>query len=138
VALGATVSASSQLRADTGPELAVDGDCTDASRWISAVGDTQPTLTAEWSESAPLDVVRIRSGYSVGPPQASVLRDFSVELRTADGWVEVGAIVDNTANSVLVDAQGLTADAVRLLITDPSNSATDVARVYEIEAIAVA
>lgn len=135
-ALGATVSASSQLRADTGPELAVDGDCTDASRWISAVGDIQPTITAEWTQATPLDVVRVRSGYSVGPPQPSVLRDFTIDVRTAAGWVTIGTIVDSTANDVVVDAQGLTADAVRLTITDPSDSATDVARVYEIEAIA--
>jgi len=136
LALGGTATASSQLRADTGPEKAVDGGCTDASRWISAASDTQPTITVEWDQAAPLDVVRVRSGYTVGPPQTSVLRDFTVQLRTATGWVTVGSIVDNTQTTVVIDAQDRTADAVRLVITDPSDSATDVARVYEIEAIA--
>ncbi|WP_226531097.1 BNR-4 repeat-containing protein [Microbacterium paraoxydans] len=136
LAIGGTATASSQLRTDTGPEKAIDGGCADASRWISAADDAEPTITVEWTDAAPLDVVRVRSGYSVGPPQSSVLRDFTVELRTASGWVPVGTITGNTSTTVVVDAQGLTADAVRLLITDPSDSATDVARVYEIEAIA--
>lgn len=136
LALGGTATASSQLRADTGPEKAIDGGCTDASRWISATEDTQPTITVEWDEAAPLDVVRVRSGYTVGLPQTSVLRDFTVQLRTASGWVTVGTVTGNTQTTVVVDAQGRTADAVRLVITDPSDSATDVARVYEIEAIA--
>ncbi|WP_164234701.1 BNR-4 repeat-containing protein [Microbacterium hydrocarbonoxydans] len=131
-----TATATSQLRADTGPEKAIDGGCTDASRWISALDDRQPALTIEWAEAAPLDIVRVRSGYSVGPAAASVLRDFTVELRTAAGWTPVAAIADNTSNTVVVDAQGLSADAVRLVITDPSDSTTDVARVYEVEAIA--
>lgn len=131
-----TATASSQLRADTGAEKAIDGGCSDASRWISAASDTQPTITVEWAGAAELDVVRIRSGYSVGPAASSVLRDFTVQVRTAGGWVSIGAFDDNTLTTVVVDAQGLTADAVRLLITDPSASATDVARVYEIEAIA--
>jgi hypothetical protein len=131
-----TATASSQLRADTAAEKAIDGGCSDASRWISAASDTQPTITVEWDGAAALDVVRVRSGYSVGPAAASVLRDFTVQVRTSGGWVPIGSFDDNTLNSVVVDAQGLTADAVRLLITDPSASDTDVARVYEIEAIA--
>ena len=136
LARSGTATATSQLRADTGPEKAIDGGCTDASRWISALDDPQPTLTVEWGQAAPLDIVRVRSGYSVGPVAASVLRDFTVELRTSTGWTPVATIADNTSNTVVVDAQGLSADAVRLVITDPSDSATDVARVYEVEAIA--
>ncbi len=43
----------------------------------------------------------------------------------------------NTQRLVSVPAEGVVADGVRLLISDPSASATDVARVFEIEAIAV-
>lgn len=131
-----TATASSQLRTDTGAEKAIDGGCSDASRWISAASDTHPSITVEWASAAPLDVVRVRSGYSVGPAAASVLRDFTVQVRTSAGWVAIGSFDDNALNTVVVDGQGLTADAVRLLITDPSASDTDVARVYEIEAIA--
>jgi len=136
VALGATVSVSSSLRADTGGALAVDGVCTDASRWISAVGDTAPTITAAWQAPTALAEVRVKSGYAGGVSTDSVLRDFTVEVRTGGAWVEVGRFDDNTAGTVTATVDGLVVDAVRLLITDPSASATDVARVFEIEAIA--
>ena len=92
--------------------------------------------TVEWPQAAPLDVVRVRSGYSAGVPSDSVLRDFTVQLRTAEGWTPIASVAGNVSGEVVVDAKNLTADAVRLLITDPSASATDVARVYEVEAIA--
>lgn len=131
-----TASASSQLRTDTGPERAIDGSCADASRWVSSSTDAQPWFMVEWPQAAPLDVVRVRSGYSAGVPSDSVLRDFTVQLRTAEGWTPIASVAGNVSGEVVVDAKGLTADAVRLLITDPSASATDVARVYEVEAIA--
>ncbi|MGK9148320.1 BNR repeat-containing protein [Plantibacter flavus] len=136
VALGATVTVSSTLRTDTGGELAVDGDCTDASRWISAVGDTAPNITAAWQAPTELSAVRVHSGYAGGDNVASVLRDFTIEVHTATGWIEVGRFDDNRLGSVVAEIDGLVADQVRLLITDPSASATDVARVFEIEAIA--
>ncbi|WP_460799895.1 BNR-4 repeat-containing protein [Microbacterium sp. GXF0217] len=136
IAQGASVVASSQLRADTGPERAVDGVCTDASRWISAAGDLAPTVEITWPEAQALDEVRVRSGYSVDPGTAAVLRGFTVLVHTADGWTDVGSYAANTDRLVRVDAGGLIADAVRLEISDPSASETDVARVFEIEAIA--
>ncbi|WP_353807699.1 BNR-4 repeat-containing protein [Agromyces sp. SYSU T00194] len=135
VALGADVTASSELRENTAATLAVDGVCADASRWISALDDLTPSITADWHEPTPLEVVRVRSGYSGGIPSQSVLRDFTVEVHTADGWIEIGRFDDNVDGTVLAAADGLVADQVRLHITDPSASSTDVARVYEIEAI---
>ncbi|WP_430647448.1 BNR-4 repeat-containing protein [Agromyces sp. GXS1127] len=136
VALGADVTASSELRADTAAELAVDGQCADSSRWISALGDLTPSITADWGEPTALEVVRVRSGYSSGIPSQSVLRDFTVEVHTDAGWTEIGRYDDSVDGTVVAPANGLVADQVRLLITDPSASSTDVARVYEIEAIA--
>lgn len=137
VARGAAVTVSSTLRADTGGELAVDGSCTDASRWISALDDTQPALTADWGTATAVDTVRVRSGYSKATGTADVLRDFSVELHTAAGWVPVGQVSGNTQGTVTLTFPAVTADQARLLVTDPSASATDVARVYEVEVLAV-
>lgn len=131
-----TATASSQLRSDTGPERAIDGVCTDASRWISATADAHPSYTVAWAQAQALELVRVRSGYSVGDPAPSVLRDFTVEVRTAAGWTQIGSFAGNTAGTVTVNAGGATADAVRLLIQTPSASTTNVARVYEFEAIA--
>ncbi|KQQ83331.1 BNR-4 repeat-containing protein [Arthrobacter sp. Leaf137] len=137
VALGASVQASSALRPDTGGELAVDGICTDASRWISAVGDTAPSITITLRKPQRLDEIRVRSGYSTDPGTDSVLRSFTVEVHTTEGWTQVGQYTGNrdrlVRTAVAVD---LEVDSIRLLISDPSASPTDVARVFEIEAIA--
>lgn len=137
VALGATATASSSLRADTGPELAVDGVCTDTSRWISAVGDTAPWISLSLTAPSALEEVRVRSGYSADAGTAAVLRSFEVQVHIPTGWTSLGSVVANTQRLVSVPAEGVVADGVRLLISDPSASATDVARVFEIEAIAV-
>ncbi len=136
VALGATATASSSLRSDTGPSLAVDGVCSDASRWISAAGDSTPWISVDFAAAA-LHEVRVRSGYSADTGSAAVLRSFDVQVHTAAGWTSIGSIAGNTQRLVSIPATGVVADGVRLLISDPSASTTDVARVFEIEAIAV-
>lgn len=136
VARGADVTVTSTLRADTGGELAVDGGCTDDSRWISALDDTEPVLVADWGADETVDTVRVRSGYSNAVGANDVLRDFSVELHTAGGWVPVGEVTGNTAGVVTLSVPPTAADRVRLTVTDPSNSTTDVARVYEVEVLA--
>jgi hypothetical protein len=137
VAVGAAVTASSSMRADTGPELAVDGVCTDASRWISAVGDTNPSIRLALADPTALDEVRVRSGYSADTGTSAVLRAFQIQVHSAAGWTTVGSYTTNTQRLVRAAVGGTVVDEVRLLITDPSTSATDVARVFEIEAIAV-
>ena len=136
MALGATATASSSLRSDTGPSLAVDGVCSDASRWISAAGDSTPWISVDFAAAA-LHEVRVRSGYSADTGSAAVLRSFEVQVHTAAGWTSIGSVAGNTQRLVSIPATGAVADGVRLLISDPSASTTDVARVFEIEAIAV-
>ncbi|MBB2915141.1 hypothetical protein FHS43_006461 [Streptosporangium becharense] len=136
LALGAQVTVSSALRADTGGDKAVDGLCTDASRWISAQGDTAPTITVDLGSPAAIDRVRVQTGYTRAPvPGTDVLRDFTVEARVDGQWQEIGRVTGNTSGTVTVDAGDVQADQVRLLITDPSGNALDVARVFEIEVI---
>ncbi|MCK9794545.1 BNR-4 repeat-containing protein [Isoptericola sp. 4D.3] len=136
VARGADVTVSSTLRADTGGALAVDGSCVDASRWISAADDARPVLTADWGTAQAVETVRVRSGYSKATGTADVLRSFSVELHSAAGWVPAGQVTNNTSATVTLPVPITTADQVRLVVTDPSSSATDVARVYEVEVLA--
>jgi hypothetical protein len=137
VAIGAAVTASSSLRADTGPELAVDGLCTDVSRWISAAGDASPSIRITLDDPVALDEVRVRSGYGADPGTSAVLRAFQVQVHTASGWTTVGSYAANSQRLVRASVGGLVVDEVRLIISDPSTSTTDVARVFEIEAIAV-
>ncbi|GAA1627970.1 hypothetical protein GCM10009733_025870 [Nonomuraea maheshkhaliensis] len=135
VALNASVTVSSVLRAGTEGGKAVDGLCSDDSRWISAEGDTAPTITVSLTRAYPISEIRVRSGYSKAPvPATDVLRDFAVEAHTASGWQRVATITGNTAGTVRVPAS-VTAGQVRLAISDPSGNALDVARVYEIEVL---
>ncbi|GAA2380346.1 hypothetical protein GCM10010404_40900 [Nonomuraea africana] len=134
VALNATVTASSSLRAGTEGAKAVDGLCADDSRWISAQDDATPAITVDYGRQVPVHEVVVHSGYSRAATAGSdVLRDFTVEAHTAEGWRELGRIAGNTSGRVAVPGGGVTADQVRLLITDPSGNELDVARVYEIE-----
>ncbi|NUW44072.1 BNR-4 repeat-containing protein [Nonomuraea rhodomycinica] len=135
VALNASVTVSSVLRAGTEGGKAVDGLCSDDSRWISAEGDTAPTITVRLARAYPISEIRVHSGYTKAPvPGTDVLRDFAVEAHTASGWQQVAAITGNTAGTVRVPAS-VTADQVRMSISDPSGNALDVARVYEIEVV---
>jgi len=123
---------SSQNSASTPGSKAVDGDCSDAGRWLSAVGDTTPTATLTLAQ--PLDVasVGIYSGY--GTSTGTVLVDFSVEVHTNAGWQTVATVTGNTqgAREIAVGVAGV--DQLRLVVTNPSASTTEakIARVHEI------
>ncbi|GAB3212720.1 BNR-4 repeat-containing protein [Marinactinospora thermotolerans] len=133
IALGGRVSVSSSRDAATGGELAVDGDCSDASRWISAEGDTRPTITVDPGRVAEVSRVRVASGYTPDPA-STVLKDFSVRGRLPGGsWVTLATIADNTEQARVVEVPATEVDRIQLVITDPSRSEVDVARVRELE-----
>ncbi len=134
VALGAPVTASSQLRADTGGDKAVDGLFTDASRWISAESDESPELTVDLGSPTDIGAVYVYSGYNqTNHDPTSTLKDFTIEVRTPDGWQQVAEYVGNVDHRVTAQDLGVTGDQVRLSISDPSGSSIDVARVFEVE-----
>ncbi|WP_166348534.1 BNR-4 repeat-containing protein [Phytoactinopolyspora limicola] len=136
VALGAPVTVSSVLREGAEGENAVDGQCTDNSRWISAQDDPEPVITIDLEATYPVDQVRVYSGYHAAPiPATDVLRDFTIEFHRDGRWHQVADIAGNTSMSVVAETDGAAADQVRLVITDPSDSPIDVARVFEIEVI---
>ena len=101
VALGRPVTVSSALRPDTGGALAVDGGFTDASRWLSAEDDPQPSLTIELAEPTPITRVDVHSGYvRTNNDPTTTLKDFAVEVHTGDGWQRVAEVTDNVAARV--------------------------------------
>jgi hypothetical protein len=134
IARGKPVTVSSALRSGSGGDKAVDGLFTDDSRWISAETDASPVLTVDLGAPAELDSVYIYSGYQrTNNDPTSVLKDFAVQVHTEAGWQQVASVVDNTQPRVTIRSVGATADQVRLSISDPSRSTTDVARVFEVE-----
>jgi phosphatidylserine/phosphatidylglycerophosphate/cardiolipin synthase-like enzyme len=132
LAVGADVTASSAFSAARGPEHAVDGECNDDSRWLSAEGDPTPTLTIDLGATTDIDAIDVYSGF--GWPVASpghVLVDFSLEAHTANGWETIASFVDNT--DLKASWQGdVQADRVRLVVTTPSRSLPHVTRVYQV------
>ncbi|TDE15060.1 discoidin domain-containing protein [Jiangella asiatica] len=134
VALGKPVTVSSVLRATAGGDKAVDGGFADASRWISAEGDPAPWLVVDLTAPTRIGEIHLYSGYvTTNHDPTTTLKDFTVEARTDAGWREVARFTGNVAHRVVVDDVGLSADQVRLSITDPSGSTIDVARVFEVE-----
>ncbi|MFD7025506.1 glycoside hydrolase family 5 protein [Promicromonospora sukumoe] len=130
-AVGATAVASSSGSASSGAAKAVDGDCTNAGRWLSAAGDTTPTLTITLDAPTVVDQVDVYSGF-VGGGSVNVLRDFTVEVHTPAGWQQAATFQDNTLGLVSAPGPAAAVDQVRLVITDPSNYDPDVARVFEV------
>jgi hypothetical protein len=134
VARGRPVTVSSQLRANTGGALAVDGGFADASRWLSAESDPAPWLVVDLGRPVDIAEIHVYSGYvSTNHDPTTTLKDFAVEARTPAGWQQVAAYTGNLAHRVVADGAGLTGDQVRLSVTDPSGSTIDVTRVFELE-----
>ena len=137
VALGRPVSVSSALRDTSSGDKAVDGLFTDDSRWISAPADQAPTLTVDLGATRNIAAVYVYSGYKrTNNDLTSVLKDFTVEVHTTTGWQHVAGIADNMEYRVAVPSLHVQGDQVRLSISDPSRSETDVARVFEVEVYA--
>ncbi|MBB5785641.1 NEW3 domain-containing protein [Jiangella mangrovi] len=134
VALGRPVTVSSQLRANTGGALAVDGGFADASRWLSAESDAAPWLVVDLGRPVDIAEVDVYSGYvNTNHDPTTTLKDFTVEVRTPAGWQQLAAFTGNVDHRVVADGAGVTGDQVRLSITDPSGSTIDVTRVFEVE-----
>lgn len=131
-AIGASVQVSSLNSASTPGAKLVDGDCSDAGRWLSAAGDATPTATLTFAQSLDVASVGVYSGY--GTSEGTVLVDFSIEAHTSAGWQSVATVTGNThaAREVAVGLAGV--DQLRLVVTNPSASTTQakIARVREL------
>lgn len=133
LARGAAVTASSVYDAGSPAAKAVDGSCADDGRWMSAVGDATPTLTIDLGQYRDVGQIDVYSGYRWPSTVAdTILVDFRVEAHTSAGWVTAATVADNTDALVSVPAPSAPIDQVRLVVTDPSNNAVDIARVYEV------
>lgn len=137
VALGKPTEVSSVLRADAGGEKAVDGGFTDASRWLSATDDSAPWISVDLAASTEIAAVYVYSGYQrTNHDPTTMLVDFTVEVWSDGEWVEVASVIDNREHLVRLRDLNVSGDQVRVLISDPSRSTIDVARVFEVEVYA--
>ncbi|TDE15056.1 discoidin domain-containing protein [Jiangella asiatica] len=130
IALGRPVEVSSTYAPQYVGANLVDGDRTStASRWLSAVDDEQPTATFTLAETTTPKLLRLYTGTL----DRQVVVAWTVQARTATGWVDVGAVADNTSLRRDVWLDPVATDHVRLVVTERSRDSIDVARIFEIE-----
>jgi F5/8 type C domain len=135
LATTATATASSVHQGNTalnGPAKAIDSTWANNSRWMSAESDTTPTLTLALGATSTIREIAVHSGFNwptVDP--FSVLVDFSVQARVGGVWQTLRQFTGNQAAKAVWTGQ-VQADAVRLVITDPSRVTPDIARVFEL------
>ncbi|MFU8852033.1 DUF6351 family protein [Micromonospora sp. SL1-18] len=131
-AVGATATASSTYTASYDAAKAIDGECSESSRWMSAVSDPTPTLTITLPVATRIGTIAVYSGSGWPKPYAdTILVAFTVEAHTDTGWVTVGSVADNTRAVVTFDTD-VVPRAIRLVITGKSRHSIDIARVYEV------
>ncbi|HEX6681994.1 MAG TPA: hypothetical protein VF062_04335 [Candidatus Limnocylindrales bacterium] len=133
----ATATASSVFQGNTaqfGPAKTIDGSVADDSRWLSGEGDATPTLTIDFGGTKSVGEVHVSSGfnYPQGDPLA-VLVNFAIEARVGGVWQQLRLFTGNQAAKVVWTGL-VQADRIRLVVTDPSRSNPDIARVYEVTA----
>ncbi len=129
-AVGATATASSSLSGAYPASNLVDGDCSTAGRWISAADDATPTATVELAMPTDVSALGVYSGYN----GALALVDFTVEVRVGSTWSIVADVVGNDDSALEVPVGVDAVEAIRLTVTDPSDSTTEaeLARVAEL------
>ncbi|TDE00158.1 glycerophosphoryl diester phosphodiesterase [Jiangella asiatica] len=132
IALNRPVEVSSIYQPQYTGDKAVDGNTADnASRWLSAVGDLEPSITVHLATVTTPKLVRIYSGGAIARGR---LVSAMVQTRSADGsWTQVGAVSGNTEPRLDIPLDSGPTDQVRLVATDPSRDEIDVVRMYELE-----
>ncbi len=131
LAQGASASASSFLDPYV-PAQAIDGQISDASRWVSARDRTDPQwLEVHFPKEARVGGIHLFSGYGAGKP----VRNFVVQFKRGDDWFDVPSARvkgnDKVALAIPFDETvDVTTTAIRILAEEPDN---DIARIKELK-----
>ncbi|MBD2866970.1 galactose-binding domain-containing protein [Paenibacillus arenilitoris] len=131
----AQVSASS-VRTDGSfpPEYAVDGiKNNNASRWLSAGGDTPPyTFDLEWNSQYVIDNVKVWSGFVTG---GSAIAGYEIQYWNGSDWATAASVTGNTTTMNNLEFPAVTTNKMRLYITKPAPSSSETTvRLIEMEA----
>ena len=89
LAAGAAVEASSVLRPEYGPEKAIDGRLSTASRWVSAEGDDPHVLTLSFAGPQQIGCLQFISGWQDGEKWRDIVQDFACEFWDGTTWQPV-------------------------------------------------
>lgn len=85
----ATIGASSQLEPSLGPEKAIDGVLSTASRWVSARDDDSPVLTLSLDQPREIGCLQFISGWLDKETWRGIVTDFRFEYWDGSGWKAV-------------------------------------------------
>ncbi|WP_051425848.1 hypothetical protein [Jiangella gansuensis] len=131
IALGRPVEVSSTYAPQYVGANLVDGNRTsNASRWLSAVGDAQPTATFSLAAVTTPKLLRLYTGTL----DAQIVGGWAVQVLAADGtWVDAGSVTGNASLRRDLRLDAVPTDTVRLIVTDRSSDQLDVARIFEVE-----
>ena len=89
LAAEAKAVSSSQLNAALGPEKAIDGELSTASRWVSARGETPSLLTLSFDAPREIGCIQFISGWLDGDKWRGIVQDFQFEYWDGTAWQPV-------------------------------------------------
>lgn len=92
LAAGATIEASSALEPRYGPERAIDGELSTASRWVSGRDDERRVLTLSFGEPREIGCIQLVSGWQNGDQWEGIVNEFRCEYWDGAGWKPVPGV----------------------------------------------
>lgn len=122
--------ASSSLDGKYTPAKAIDGEVSDASRWVSGKNDAKPALEITLPSVQKLGGIHLHSGFG----KIDAVEDFSVEFWKDGKWVEIpsATVSGNKATAVSVpfdQTVDVITDRIRILVAKSPKGA---ARIKEV------
>jgi len=120
LALGATAKASS-VHGEYTADKAIDGEISDASRWVSAEGPGRQWLEIRLDETQQLGGIHMFMGWRQQDP----IQTFNVEFERGGEWIEIpsAVVTENKSLNLSIlfdDAVEVKTDAIRIVADLPS------------------
>ncbi|MGW6917203.1 endo-beta-N-acetylglucosaminidase [Kitasatospora sp. NPDC054939] len=135
LALNRPATASGQCNGSEGPAKAVNGSVSggNGDKWCTLTGDKW--LEVDLGSARALSKFVVKHAASGGESGSMNTRDFSIQVRSApgDAWTTVATATGNTAAATTHPVTA-TARYVRLVVTRPTQTGDQAARIYEFEA----
>lgn len=133
-ALNKTATANQYVTGET-PQKAVDGTVTGNSKWCSTSNIGIQWLIVDLGSACTIKRWIVKHAGEGGETTGFNTRDFKLQKSTdGNSWTDVDAVTGNTANITDRTVTAFTARYVRLYITNPQTSTSNIAaRIYEFE-----
>lgn len=115
------------------PAYVIDGRIgNETEKWVSADGDSQPTLTLEWERPRRISKVTLHHA-GVKEMPGYTTKEFKIEARVDGVWSKLAHVTDNAAHVSTHGFATVSTDALRVVVLSPSSNGNNRARLYEVE-----